>query len=398
MRICYLCADRGIPLDGHKGASVHVRAFVRALCALGHDVCVVSAAPGTVPPADLQIVPVTSPPIISSMAAALEPRQARALAHLLTNVAVEGALDDVHRAFQPELIYERYSPFSAAGSLWARRVGVPHILEVNAPLAWEGNQYRNQALPEAAQALEQAAFAAAPLIVTVSWELRAWLIAAGVASEKIAVVPNGVDASLFGGLAGHSPRRAAGVVTIGFVGSLKPWHGLDVLVSAFRVLASDTRYRLLVVGDGPMAIRIRELESELPGRITFVGAVEHERVPEYLHAMDIAVAPYPARAEFYFSPLKVLEYMAAGRAVVASDIGQLRELIRHGETGVLVPAGDAGALAGVTRELADAPERRRELGRAAAAEVNASHTWQHRVVQVLQLVEAARREEVLCSP
>ncbi|NIQ27516.1 MAG: glycosyltransferase [Gammaproteobacteria bacterium] len=177
---------------------------------------------------------------------------------------------------------------------------------------------------------------------------------------------------------------------LGFVGSLKPWHGVDLLAETFRRLATnDPRLHLLVVGEGPGARHVEALAAELPGRVTRVGPVPQSQVASYLRAMDIAVAPYPRLDRFYYSPLKVLEYMATGRAVVASEIGQVSKLIRHQETGVLVPAGAPAELADAIAGLAaDGPLRRR-LGAAAAAEVKRQHLWTHRVDRILALRSAA---------
>ena len=136
---------------------------------------------------------------------------------------------------------------------------MPHVLEVNAPLAWEGAQPRGQALGDAAELLEQTAFDATTSIVTVSDELRDQLIESGVETSKIHVVPNGVDAELF---SPNGPARREGLedkLVVGFVGSLKPWHGIGVLADAFRQLASDPQLHLYIVGEGPLAERVHEL-------------------------------------------------------------------------------------------------------------------------------------------
>ena len=175
---------------------------------------------------------------------------------------------------------------------------------------------------------------------------------------------------------------------VGFVGSLKPWHGIEVLADAFRVLAEDPRFGLLVVGDGPRADVVDDLAHELPGRVTFVRGVPQSEIPAQMRAMDVAVVPYPPQEPFYFSPLKVFEYMATGRAVVASRIGQLDELVRDGDTGLLVPPGDVRALARAVRRLADDDGLRASLGANAAAEARRVHTWTHRASAIVELVEA----------
>lgn len=388
MRICYLCADLGIPPDGKKGASAHVRGFLRALRLLGHEVLLVTPheLEGLELGPDVRIpaLRATPPAIIADIGSSVEPRLRRALGHLWTNVAIERALGGLVHDWRPDLIYERYSPFALAGVLTAERAGVPHILEVNAPLAWEGVRYRKQALPEASAALERAVLVRAARIVTVSAELAEILASTfGIPEAKIDVVPNGVDAELFE-VQGETLREGLeGRIVIGFVGGLRPWHGVELLAAAFRELATDPRLHLLVVGDGPEAQRIEALKRELPSRVTWVGAVPHRQVPAWVRAIDIAVAPYPALEKFYYSPLKVLEYMAAGRAVVASEVGQLRDLIRPGWTGLLVAPGEPAALVRAIRSLADDASKRDALGTAAAVEIRRSHLWTHRVSRIL---------------
>ncbi len=389
VRICYLCADLGISLGGHKGASAHVRGLVRALTVLGHEVLVIT------PPTDgdvdigVPVVPVPVPEILDAISSDGRSPLVRALRHLWNNVAVEQVLRDVLPGYRPDLLYERYSPFGVAGGIMAKRMGVPHVLEVNAPLAWEGGRYRRQALQEAAEALEQMAFTSPSLIVTVSRELREHLLAAGVMASKVVVVPNGVDVDLFTPQGQAYRQGLEGKVVIGFVGSLKAWHGVDILVEAFRQLAADPCFHLLIVGDGPEAKVFHALAEEFSGRVTLVGAVPQAKVPAYMRAMDVAVAPYPPLEGFYFSPLKVLEYMAAGRAIVAARIGQISDLIRDGKTGLLVSPGDAQALVEAVETLGADEGLRHALGTASAAEARCAHSWTQRAALILDLAKKA---------
>ena len=387
MRICYLCPDLGIPLNGHKGASAHVRGVVKAFREAGHELQVITGAAYSGSDIGVPVMSINIPEIAESACRHIDKRMTRALRHLWSNVAIENALSDVIDKFKPDLIYERYSPFSVAGGRIAGHRSITHVLEVNSPLAREGAQYRNQALPDIANSLEKSTFDATSLIVAVSDDLRDELVEAGVETNKIAVVPNGVDISLFASPEPKSVPELSGRFVIGFIGSLKPWHGIEILADAFRKLASDKRFHLLVVGDGPSAKVLEKLEQELPCRVTRIGAVSHEDVVKYLHAMDVAVAPYPLIDNFYFSPLKVLEYMAAGRAVVASDIGQLRYLIRDGETGILLPPGDSEALACTLRSLSEDRGRCLQLGMAAEAEAREHHAWSQRVTEILARVD-----------
>src|SRR5205823_5775752 len=124
-------------------------------------------------------------------------------------------------------------------------------------------------------------------------------------------------------------------LVVGFVGSLKPWHGVDALLAAFQE-AAGSDWRLLIVGDGPERERLEDQATQIGGQVIFTGAVSHHQIPEYVATMDIAVAPYRASSDFYFSPLKLYEYLAVGKAVVATNVGQIAQVIHHGENGYLV--------------------------------------------------------------
>lgn len=408
MRICYLCADLGISLGGYNGSASYIRGLVGALTTLGHEVMVIVPASEGSNDLRAKIIPLPVPAVIEALVSNAGPRVAAnekvadrararlslALRQLWNNTAVEQALRQAVSRYRPELLYERYSPFGVAGGIMAQQLGVPHILHVNAPLAWEGARYRQQALQEAAEALELWAFDTASLIVTTCRELRDLLVADGVSQSKVAVVPCGVDVQHF---TPHGPANRQGLegkLVVGFVGSLKPWHGVDILVAAFKQLAVDPRFHLLVVGDGPLMPVLHDLREAFPQQVTLTGTVPQTAIPPYLRAMDIAVAPYPVLERFYFSPLKVFEYMATGRAVVASRIGQITELIREGETGVLVPPGDVAALVAATRALAADQGLRQTLAVKATAAVQSAHTWVHRAALVIELANRARSAQV----
>lgn len=403
MRICYLSADRGIRLHKHNGATAHLRSIVRAFSAIGADVSLVTASEtGGEDLEDLGIpivripTPHVSESLLSDHAAngngnkegRRRKRVAHALAHIWNNVMAERTLEDVLSRDPPDLLFEVYSPFGVAGGIVARRLGVRHILNAHAPLAREGAEYRQQALQRAAVLLEHTALDAAQLVVTNSKELRDELGAAGIAASKMEVVPNGVDTELFAPEGETYRDGLDGKFVVGFVASLRPWHGIGMLLDAFRELAADPRFHLLVVGDGPGKRELRKLGRELPGRLTHVGEVPVTEVPRYVRAMHVGVAPYPPIPGFYFSPLKVLEYMAAGVPVVGSRIGQMSELVRESEHGLLVPPGDAAALADAIRALAADGERRRRMGAAAAQETRRAHAWTQRAERIVELSEA----------
>jgi glycosyltransferase involved in cell wall biosynthesis len=154
---------------------------------------------------------------------------------------------------------------------------------------------------------------------------------------------------------------------------------------------------LLVVGDGPERERLEELarSEEIAEATTFTGAVPHDRVASYVSAFDVAVVPYRRMRGFYFSPLKLFECLAAGRPVVAADVGDMGHCIRHGETGLLYPPGDTEALAAAISALLRDRARARELGQAGREHVRRHHTWERNARLVVELAgEVLRREPV----
>ena len=212
---------------------------------------------------------------------------------------------------------------------------------------------------------------------------------------RIHIIPNGVNPARFAHIRATGRLKKPGQFTVGFLGTLKPWHGLSVLATAFaelRRLRPDAR--LLVAGDGPEKESFAaELEQAgVLDAVTFAGAVTPDAVPRFLAAMDVAVAPYPAKSDFYFSPLKVYEYLAASLPVVASAVGQLEALIENGVNGLLCPPGESLALTNALVRLHDDAGLRRTLGSAARKAVTENHTWIHIASQILRIAGLGEEE------
>jgi glycosyltransferase involved in cell wall biosynthesis len=251
----------------------------------------------------------------------------------------------------------------------------------------------------AAEDIAMRAFRAATVITAVSRQLAHVLEQHPSARGKIHVIPNAVNAERFMSVNPSLPKNGAFV--IGFVGALRASQGLTKLIEAFAVVAEQSpRPQLLIVGDGSDREQLdREIAArDLVSRVRFTGSVAPESVPGLLASMDAAVAPYPALAQFYGSPLKVYEYMAAGLPIVASRIGQIEELIEDGETGLLVPPGDGAELAKALSRLEFEPKLREHLGTAAQNAVW-DHTWANLLEYTLSLaLPQPAAEPVLSLP
>lgn len=378
MRIAYVCADPGVPVFGQKGCSVHVQEVVRGLIRNGAEVELFATRAEGEPPLGLECVRTHPLPVVPKGELA-----AREQAALGANNGLRAALEHANSF---DMIYERYSLWSFAGMQYAHEHGIPGLLEVNTPLIEEQAEHRGLVDHVAAVRVAEQVFAAATVLMAVSEEVARYL--ACYSNTPVQLVPNGVDPGRFP--VGLTPSRPArqGEFTVGFVGTLKPWHGLSVLIDAFAMLRERSPdVRLLIVGDGGERINLKKSLSArgLCEAVHLTGAVAPGEVPGLLASMDVAVAPYPRLLHFYFSPLKVYEYMAAGVPVVASRIGQLDGLIRDGNNGLLCPPGDAAALAAALDRLRRAPALGRRLANTARANVLEHHTWDAVVRRILDL-------------
>ncbi len=281
-----------------------------------------------------------------------------------------------------DFVYERYALFGSGGLALARRLGVPHILEVNAPLVVEQDRARGIQLRELALRIERRLWCDTDAVLVVSDALRDYALQIGVADDKIEVVPNGVDVASFDvpGPTRQRVRAEAGADdhdVVGFVGSLKSWHGTDVLLRAFeRLVERRSNCRLWIIGDGPMreALEDETKRRNLHDAVRFTGAVDHARVPEQVAGMDIAVAPYRHADAFYFSPIKVYEYMAGGVPVVASALGQIRALA-EADLLTAVEPDDETALATALARVLDARAQAAHRAQRAREWVRAARTW-----------------------
>ncbi|MCI0693249.1 glycosyltransferase family 4 protein [candidate division KSB1 bacterium] len=413
MNIAYISADFGVPIFGYKGASIHVREMVAALRKAGHTVCIISPAiektAGERLDESVALLPVPAAErhlLLSQELEALDEfldmktRVRQELRNLLYNLTLYEKARDYLRANSVDFIYERYTLFAAAGIRLAREFGVPHILEVNAPLAYEQEKTRGMEMKALAAETERRIFREAGRVIVVSRQLQEFVISCGVPSSRIQILPNSVDPQRFAKARGDRSVRTRhqldGKRVIGFVGSLKPWHGTETLLEAFRALhATAANAHLLIVGDGPERAHLENFAQThgLNGAVTFTGNVPYDDIPRYIAAMDIAVAPYIPSENFYYSPIKIFEYMAMGKPVVGGKIGQVEEVINDGETGVLFEPGNIAALQAALAQLANDSPLCRRLGENARAWVETERTWDNNARQVIEMARALFRKK-----
>ena len=312
----------------------------------------------------------------------------------------------VAASHRPDAIYQRYALGSFAGLELARRLQVPLILEFNGSEIWTERQWGSGHVPfaESLAALERRNVHDASLVVVVSQVLKDQLVADGVDPDRVLVNPNGVDVDRLAGVraldaaAWRARLARPEAPTVGFVGTFGLWHGVRLLpeiIDAVRGARDEVRW--IVVGNGALFDEVRgEIERRgLGDRVELTGMVPRDRAVELLAACDVCVSPHvpnPDGSRFFGSPTKLFEYMGLGRAIVASDLEQIGEVIDDGRTGLLCPPGDAQAAANsVVRLLAD-PDLRARLGAAALEDARTRYSWDAHARRILDAVVSVSRQ------
>ncbi|HEX8968952.1 MAG TPA: glycosyltransferase family 4 protein [Chloroflexota bacterium] len=386
-RVLYLRSQLWLGLEG-GGSVAHTAGVIAGLERAGVEVQVVSSD---------RLAGVNAPTRVARPEMWFDGWR-RELEDLAYNVAFLSAAVRVARHFRPEAIYQRHTAFNCAGAVLSRLLGVPLVLEFNSSELWKGRFWGGLRLAGAAARVERINLQAADRVIVVSRVLRDELVASGVPGQKIVVNPNGVDTSVYRpDLGGDRVRRQLGLgsdVVVGFSGTFGAWHGVPTLARALPlVLAARPHVRWLLIGDGPLRATVDEAVERhgLGDRVARPGLVPHANVPEYLAACDVLVSPHGRQAdggEFFGSPTKLFEYMAVGRPIVASRVGQITEVLADDESGLLVAPDDADALARAIVRLADDACLRLRLGRAARDAAEARHTWGHNAQRILDCLGA----------
>ena len=389
MNILYHHRTQGTGAEG-----VHIAHIVRGFRELGHRVQVV--CPNNQDPASTAGA---SPYAVKTGAAARALHAASRMSpqflfeglELLYNAVAGMKLARALRAMPADLIYERYAFFLWVGAALAKRRRCVYVVEVN-EVAGEA-RVRGQAFPRLAQRLERYTFQRAGAIIVVSDFLKQRIEALGVDGRKIHVIPNGVDERLFDPAARSGAVRqrfhtGARDLVVGFVGWFVAWHNLERLVEVFGRVARGREVKLLLVGEGLLKPHLAAIarDAGVADRVLFPGAIPYPDIPEYVAAMDVCVIP---GSNQYRSPIKLFEYMAMEKAVVAPRTGPIVSVVSDGIDAALFEQDSAASLERVLAELLDHPERREALGRNARRLVLEKHTWTLNARRIIDIVERA---------
>ncbi|WP_025745793.1 glycosyltransferase family 4 protein [Kallotenue papyrolyticum] len=377
MRILYVAS--GITVPGAYGGSTHTYEVAHGLARRSHDVHVLAHHPRR------RLATLARPERVALDAFTLHyldlPKSLSLLGY--------GAVARLMRRLQPDVVMERYYNFAGAGVLAAARQGIPVLLEVNALIVDPPEVFKRRLDDRLGRPFQRWALAQCRMASRIVTPLQS-TVPPEIARGKIVELPWGANVERFDpALRGHAealrvelgipPQRPIVV----FLGSFRAWHGVqDLIVAGLRLLDAGEDLQLLLLGDGPERAAAERLAGRWHQHITFAGSVPHERVPHYLALAAVGVAPFntarhPAlrAAGFFWSPLKIYEYMAMALPVVTARIPPLNAIIREDQEGALFQEGDIDDLAAAIRRVLHHPERA-ALGQRARQRVVEHFSWQ----------------------
>jgi glycosyltransferase involved in cell wall biosynthesis len=362
---------------------VHISELIHSLRKLGHEVLVVA-------PVAMERAEFGSDAGVVALLKRFVPKAAYELMELGYALVAYRRLRRAVLAFRPDCLYERYNLFLPAGVWIKRNFGLPMLLEVNAPIFEERARYDGISLKRLAAWSQRYAWCNADFVLPVTRVLADMVLAAGVPGERIAVVPNGIDPDRFGHNALSTEAAKAklgfgGRLVLGFTGFVREWHGLERVVDLVADRAGGPKLHLLVVGDGPAreSLQARARERGIVDRVTVTGVVDRDRVPDFVAAFDVALQPAVVA---YASPLKLFEYLAMGRAIVAPASPNICEVLADGENAVLFdPDEEDGMLRAIDRICADGELRRRIADGARGTIARRKLTWDSNARRVAEL-------------
>lgn len=377
MKILYL--HRILSKDGQ---AVHLEELIEALRSLGHEVMLVG-------PASFGRSEFGHDPRLLTRIKQSIPTRAYEIAESVYNIVGFFRLLSAYLKFNPDVVYERYNLFSLAGVLLRKIAGVPLILEVNAPLVRERRNFGNLGFARFAAAAERWTWRGADLVLPVTAVLAAEIAQAGVASDRLVVTSNAIDPSKFDpSFNSATARQQLGLsnkIVLGFTGFVRDWHGLDQAIDALTRPDLPANTHLMIVGEGPAVPDLKAQAKKLgvEDRVIFTGLIDRSKIARAVATFDVALLP---KCVEYCSPLKLFEYMAAGKAILAPDQENIREILSPGSSGLLFSPNTPGAMADGIAQLVRDAALREKLGREAQALISRrGYTWRANAERVSSL-------------
>jgi len=282
-----------------------------------------------------------------------------------------------------DLVYERYSLGGLHGAQLAFELGIPHVLEVNAPLYAEALQHRPHTVTEQSLATERELWSKADLVVTVSRVMSDLITLVRGTLAPTIVIRNGFDKSIMAAARRLPEARPSARPRLVFVGHPKPWHGAEILPIVVRELVEfGFDVECVVVGGGQLAERIQSTVKRLhiTDRFSVTGEVSQLVAAAWLNSATLGVAPYPLQEPFYFCPIKIIEYLGAGLPIVTVDLGDIKSIA--GDAAFYAEVDNPASIAALCAQLLRDHEWRDQLA-VAARKRRKSFTWEHAAKQTI---------------
>ena len=365
------------------GQAVHIEEMIAAMRKLGHEVRVVA------PSASFEGQMGGGVGWVHQLKDAL-PKAIYELLELAYSAIAYRQLKAAANEFKPDFIYERYNLFLMAGIMLRRRLGIPLLLEINSPLVLERSQHSGGlALRRLAKWAEGKVWRSADYVLPVTQVLGQYVLNYGVPECRIAVIPNGINEAHFTNALDTEAAKfqlgLSGKLVLGFTGFVRDWHGVDRVIRWMASSQAPENVFLLVVGDGPARVELETLAKtlQLAAKVRFTGTVDRSRVPELVAAFDIALQP---AVTAYASPLKLMEYLVMGKAIVAPKEPNLMEILTDGENALLFDRAMPESFESALSRLCAEPGLRSTLAAGARASIQRLNlTWEGNARRVIEL-------------
>ncbi len=379
MKILWSLPVRGERLTSGRGDLVRANRLIESLRKLGHETRVVEFGMQPAVSVYRQFLRKALPPRLAMVV--------RDAGRWIVSLKQARNLILQARDFGAEAIVETHVGFAFSGAMAAKQTWLPLILDDCSPSCEE--EMLGAGLPWLARRAMKRQIQMAALVIATSHSIAQILAREGIPKEKIQLLPNGIALQSYSGLKREKARGRLGLedyCIIGFAGSFQPWHSTGLLATALNVLRCNSQWHLLLIGDGPARASAMQAMHEigLGSRVTAIGEVPPDFVPELIACFDIGVLP---GSNDYGHPMKLLEYAAAGVASVAPDLPPVREVVSDFKTGLLFPPNDSRSLAGALLMLIQNVTLRRQLGDHARSSVKHKDDWSSRASQLAAAIK-----------
>jgi glycosyltransferase involved in cell wall biosynthesis len=373
-----------------EGSQVHAKEFMNAMEELGHEVIPVELSLRR----QNQIINIKRTKELQEQKSKTK-LVIRELKSLALNIPRFIRLVRLIQKYKPDCIINRYSIYDLSAILAGKLFNIPIVYEVNGSVIYERDIENRYYIKGLANWFEKQVFKQADVVTVVSNELKRYFDENRYDTSSTIVIPNGVDINKFHenvpcpAFLEDLEKKWSDNVVVGFLGSLKSWHGVERMINIMpKLIQKVPKIRFLIIGDGnEREILEQKINNyNISQYVHITGFIDHKDIPGALNLIDIAVAPYKDIKFFYFSPLKVFEYMAMGKPVVAPALGQCKELIQSNYNGILLEENTDDALMNAIQNLAENEDLRTKMGKNARKFIEKHYTWKVNAKKIEQAI------------